>query len=65
MSLRMTPKQARNFFKQKGTTKAPSDKPRYQPSEDAIQTAVINWAKLVKYKDKTLSDYLHHSPIGN
>ena len=27
MSLRMTPKQARNLFKQKGTTKQPSDKP--------------------------------------
>ena len=61
----MTPKQARNLFKQKGTTKQPSDKPiKITPSEDAIQTAVINWAKLVKYKDKTLSDYLHHSPNG-
>jgi hypothetical protein len=65
MSLRMTPKQARNLFKQKGTTKQPSDKPvKVTPSEDAIQCAVLDWAKLVKYKGKTLSDYIHHSPNG-
>ena len=62
--MRITTKQFNKMFKQKGTTKAPSDKPRYQPSEDAIQTAVIDWAKLVKYKNKTLSDYMHHSPNG-
>ena len=65
MTLKITAKQARRLLGQnKGTTKAPSDKPRYQPSEDAIQTAVIDWAKLVKYKGKTLSDYIHHSPNG-
>ncbi len=33
-------------------------------SEDNIQIMVINWAKGIKYKDKTLADYIHHSPNG-
>ena len=34
------------------------------PEEDDIQKNIITWAKNVKYGDKTLADYLHHSPNG-
>lgn len=34
------------------------------PDEDDIQKDIIIWAKNVKYGEKTLADYLHHSPNG-
>ena len=33
-------------------------------TENGIQKAIVQWAGYVKYKDKTLADYLHHSPNG-
>ena len=33
-------------------------------SEDTIQKNIITWAGWVKYKNRTLKDYLHHSPNG-
>lgn len=34
------------------------------PSEDELQMRVIDWAKTVRWKNRMLSDYLHHSPNG-
>ena len=35
-----------------------------EPTEDSIHLAVIDWLKLIPYKEKTLEDYFHHSPNG-
>lgn len=35
-----------------------------EPSEDELQMRVIDWAKTVRWKNRMLSDYLHHSPNG-
>lgn len=35
-----------------------------QPSEDAIQIAIMEWLQTIEYKGETLADYMHHSPNG-
>lgn len=35
-----------------------------QPSEDAIQIAIMEWLALQPYKDGTLFDYMNHPPNG-
>jgi hypothetical protein len=35
-----------------------------EPTEDQSQMQVIDFCKLVKWKGKYLSDYIHHSPNG-
>lgn len=35
-----------------------------QPSEDAIQIAIMEWLALQPYKDGKLVDFFHHSPNG-
>ena len=44
--------------------KATVKKSSLEPSEDAIQIAVIQWADLRQYKKRPLSYYIHHSPNG-
>ena len=44
-------------IKKKPTVKKSS----LEPSEDAIQIAVIQWADLRQYKKRPLSYYIHHS----
>lgn len=47
-----------NFNKRKNNNKIP------EPLEWEVQKTVLEWAELIKYKAKRLSDYLHHSPNG-
>lgn len=35
-----------------------------QPSEDAIQIAIVEWLELYPYKGGTLADYMNHPPNG-
>lgn len=35
-----------------------------EPSEDESQMCVLDWAKLQRWKNGTLADYIHHSPNG-
>lgn len=44
--------------------KAVIKKSSLEPSEDALQIAVIQWADLRQYKKRPLSYYIHHSPNG-
>ena len=39
-------------------------KQAFGESEDKIQMDILTWACYVKYKDKTLAEFLHHSPNG-
>lgn len=35
-----------------------------EPSEDESQMCVIDWAKVQRWKNRFIADYLHHSPNG-
>lgn len=35
-----------------------------EPSEDESQMCILDWAKLQRWKNGTLADYIHHSPNG-
>lgn len=35
-----------------------------EPTEDSIHFALVDWLATVPYKDKTLLDVTHHSPMG-
>lgn len=35
-----------------------------EPTEDESQMAIMDWAKLQRFKNRFIADYIHHSPNG-
>lgn len=66
LKMRLTNKDFNRLAKKPRLTNPTAKKVKqaFGESEDKIQTDILTWASYVKYNDKTLADYLHHSPNG-